>query len=130
MLFPNLSLSEERSAKAAKRCRRERCNARQRTNAYSSNLGVEYGSASRQQHHFLTRCEKKESVVTTASVAPLPAPPSIGADLSSDKESLGPAEEIFCRYELCDARGFGCEAVDFLVADHRRGCEVDAVHLG
>ena len=72
-LILNLSLSEERSAKAAKRCRRERCNARQRTNAYSSNLGVEYGSAARQQHHFLTRCEKKESVVTTAGVAPLPA---------------------------------------------------------
>ena len=41
MLLPNLSLSEERSAKAAERCRREWCNARQSTNPDSFNLNAE-----------------------------------------------------------------------------------------
>jgi hypothetical protein len=33
-------------------------------------------------------------------------------------EMLLPAEEIFRGDELCDAGGFGCESVDFLIADH------------
>jgi hypothetical protein len=39
-------------------------------------------------HHFLA-FETEYSPLACASVAPLPAPPSAGADLSSDKERLG-----------------------------------------
>ncbi len=48
---PNLSLSEERPAKAAQRCRRERCNARQRTDADSFNHNRKDTKPARQQHN-------------------------------------------------------------------------------
>src|SRR5271170_2025390 len=44
-------------------------------------------------------------------------------------ESELPAEEIFCGDEVCYACCFACQAVHFLIADHRRRCQVDAVHI-
>src|ERR1700691_6020562 len=63
--FPNLSLSEERSAKAAKRCRRVRCNARQFTTLDSFNRNAETPTPSPDSS--TTRA------VAVSSVAPLPS---------------------------------------------------------
>jgi hypothetical protein len=46
--------------------------------------------SSRRRHHFLA-FESEYSPLAGVGAAPLPAPPSAGADLSSDKERLGSA---------------------------------------
>src|SRR5271156_4375095 len=48
-------------------------------------------AAAGRKHHCLAWCKRKVRAAATAGIAPLPAPPSVGADLPSDKGRLGAA---------------------------------------
>ena len=78
---PNLPLSEGRSAKAAQRCRRERCNARHPNNVDSFSLNRRDTS--------LLLDSSTTSLLQRPALHHSCRSPSARADLSSDKERLG-----------------------------------------
>ena len=70
--------------KAAQRCRRERCGVRQRTCTTSFNCDL----WNPQPPPLDLVAKRRASIGSPAGTVPLPSPPSVGADLSSDKERL------------------------------------------